>query len=118
MKTRSLLAVSLALPLLATGCATTRMPEGVDASDYRDWRVTEYSRGHLRPEDAAEQRRLQHLLTSQMSTPCAAASASIRGSFCNRNSSYLHTNGEPAHNGRNRVVRDPTLHNGGQQQVF
>lgn len=108
MKTRSLLAACLGLTLLGAGCATAPRPPGVDASDYRDWRVTEYRRGHLRPADAEEQRRLQYFSANRVAGLCSSASPAIPGAFCNPHPSHATTEDVLGHNGRTRVVEDPT----------
>ena len=119
MKTKSLLATCLGLTLLGSGCATVTRPPGVDGSEYRDWRVTEYRRGHLRPADAEEQRRLQYYSSTRLVGYCAGASSAIPGSFCNPRPSHATTEDVLGHNGRTRVVEDPTRHNSaGKERAY
>ena len=108
MKTRHLLAALLGFTLLGTGCATTARPPGVEGSDYRDWRVTEYRRGHLRPADAGEQQRLAYFSSNRFLGVCTSSASYVPGSFCNPVLSLGPSQDVTGNNGRTRTVEDPT----------
>jgi hypothetical protein len=111
MNTRSLLASCLGLALLGAGCTTINMrPPGVDGSDYRDWRVEEFRRGHLRPADFEQQLRLQYFSANRGGGYCSNASSTIRGSFCHAYPLHATSEDVMGNNGRRRVVEDPTGH--------
>lgn len=113
MKTKSLLAAGLGLALLGTGCATIPRPPGVDGSEYRDWRVAEYRRGHLRPVEEAQQRMLQQAVLQAFYRDFGSCPP---GSYC---AGPSHPSYADYNNGRHRVVEDPTGHlNRGQERAY
>jgi hypothetical protein len=107
MKTRNLLVACLGLTLLGTGCATVTQPPGVGGSEYRDWRVTEYRRGHLRPADPEEQLRLAYFASQRFNGFCGGNASYVPGSFCNPRPSHMAIR-DLGNNGRTRVVVNPT----------
>jgi len=108
MKTRRLLACCVGLALLGTGCASTPRPPGVDGTEYRDWRVMEFRRGHLRPADADEQLRLAYFAANRFNGLCSGSASYVPGSFCNPRPTLGPSQDVAGNNGRTRTVEDPT----------